>query len=368
MKGRQPDGPGGKVRANTEPQHLPNLESPQTVQRSGLVRKGEADSDSERQVDGAPTDSSEHCAPSETQASNWERSTEAEEEGDAGGDRRRRKKATRRHPHSAEVSAGGRAVAGIEPLRQHGPRDDQPVRLRLQWQRDDASRGAEGPSNDSRQVHLSTVQEGGNGTRREAERNGEAGRLRGTEAGSREREGLPGGTWDSSRRQTSDRTPHKSQPASIGHVTRFLAAPSEQEPPDPVASPSSWPTEPPVLQAGSYARVHVHPRRFPRWALGVILKLVHLLTVLCFAEWCPSFKRTTSAQWIRPPGVSTFLRVPFSWPLCRCYSVNWRERILAETEDYLVLDKPHGVPVSMALAPGPGDALGPSRWGAILPG
>ncbi|KAL3680192.1 hypothetical protein R1sor_023148 [Riccia sorocarpa] len=46
------------------------------------------------------------------------------------------------------------------------------------------------------------------------------------------------------------------------------------------------------LEAGSYLRIHVHPKRFPR-----------------------------------------------------CYETNWRQRILAETESFVVLDKPAGVPV-----------------------
>lgn len=72
-----------------------------------------------------------------------------------------------------------------------------------------------------------------------------------------------------------------------------------------------------IVEAGTYLRVHVHPKRFPRWNTSV--------------DWCLLWFLTSNIK---------YLRILF-----RCYDIDWNSRIIAVTESHVVLDKPAGTSV-----------------------
>lgn len=94
------------------------------------------------------------------------------------------------------------------------------------------------------------------------------------------------------------------------------------------------------VEAGTYLRVHVHPKRFPRYPLdhkgffylclqkdGACLLLICSLINLSYiveSEFCVLYVE--------------FLE-------CRVYEVDWPSRVIAETDSFVVLDKPAGVSV-----------------------
>lgn len=40
-------------------------------------------------------------------------------------------------------------------------------------------------------------------------------------------------------------------------------------------------------------------------------------------------------------------QVSISFLLCRCYDVDWKARVIRETDEYVILDKPAGVSVRL---------------------
>lgn len=96
------------------------------------------------------------------------------------------------------------------------------------------------------------------------------------------------------------------------------------------------------VEAGTYLRVHVHPKRFPRSPLDhkgfFYLCLQNVLLRACLLLICSLINLFYTVE-----SECCVLYVEFLE--CRVYEVDWPSRVIAETDSFVVLDKPAGVSV-----------------------